>query len=213
MQIVPAILATTEQEYKEKLEKIQASHSFEDGWVQIDLMDNKFVQNKSVGIEIIGKYKTELKKEVQLMVQYPENFIDELIKVGASRIIFPVEDSSGVTERIKHIRNHNIEVGLSINPETDESVLEPYVGIIDVVLVMSVKPGFSGQEFIPETFSKIKKIKDKWGVKVGVDGGVNEKVIRGILEAGADYVVMGSHLLEGDIDANIEVIWERVNAG
>src|SRR5687767_9744610 len=119
IQIIPAILATTEEEYKQKIGIVNSSPSLEGGWVQIDLMDNKFVQNKSISADIIGKYPTKLKTEAHLMVEYPEGWIDELVKLGVDRIIFPVEDNEGVSERIKHIKNHDIKVGLSINPETE----------------------------------------------------------------------------------------------
>ena len=195
--IIPAILATNEEEYKDKLQKIEESRQFQDKWVQIDLMDNKFVQNKSIGPEIIAKYPTSLKIEAQLMVEYPENWIDELVKIPVARIVFPIEDSEGIEERIKHIKNHGVQVGLSLNPETQVETLAPFVGTIDLVLVMSVQPGFGGQEFIPESLEKIRKIKSMgWPIKIEVDGGINKQVKKDLEDAGADYLVMGSHLWE-----------------
>lgn len=196
MQIIPAILATSEEEYARKLKQIEDS-KFNNNWVQIDLMDNKFVQNRSIGPLVIAKYHTNFKIEAQLMVEYPENWIDELVKIPVTRIVFPVEDVEGVDERITHIKNHGIEVGLSINPETDIETLTPFAGKIDVVLIMSVKPGFGGQEFIPETIEKIKKIKSKdWPIQIEVDGGVSKQVMPELENAGADSVVVGSHLWE-----------------
>ncbi|MBI4036341.1 ribulose-phosphate 3-epimerase [Candidatus Daviesbacteria bacterium] len=197
IQIIPAILATTEEEYIQKLKKIEENWQFKNDWVQIDLMDNKFVQNKSVGPKIIAKYPTDLKIETQLMVEYPENWIDELIKIPVARIIFPVEDKEGIAERIVHIKNHGIEVGLSLNPETAVETLEPFADTIDLVLVMSVQPGFGGQEFIPESVEKVKKIKGMgWPVKIEVDGGINKEVAKDLERSGADYLVVGSHLWE-----------------
>ncbi len=212
IQIIPAILATTEEEYRGKIDKVNVSASLEGGWIQIDLMDNKFVQNKSISPDIIGKYPTSLNIEAHLMVEYPENWIDELIKQKVKRIIFPVEDNEGVGERIKHIKSHGIDVGLSVNPETDITSLEPFADEIDLVLVMGVNPGFGGQEFIPETLEKITAIKKKgWLIKIEVDGGINIDLIQDVVKVGVDSVVIGSYLFEGDLEENLEEIWEKLN--
>jgi ribulose-phosphate 3-epimerase len=211
VQIIPAILATNEEEYSDKLKKIESAPELAGGWIQIDLMDHKFVQNQSIGVDVVTRNPTSMKVEAQLMVEYPDNWIDDLIEAKVNRIIFPVEDLSGVEERIKHIKNHEIEVGLSINPETEVSALEPFASLIDAVLVMSVKPGFGGQEYILESTKKVAEIKNKgWEVKIGVDGGINSDNVKELVEAGADYLVMGTHLIEGNIEANLEEIWEKL---
>jgi ribulose-phosphate 3-epimerase len=208
LQILPAILATTEEEYKQKLTQIETSFQLFNGWVQIDLMDNKFVQNKSVGVDILAKYPTkELQIEAQLMVEYPDNWIDELVKTHVTRIVFPLEDIAGIESKIQHVLNHQKEVGLSINPETPVEKLEPFLSTINTVLVMSVPPGFGGQQFIPESIEKVRKIKQLgMPIRVGVDGGINLAVVKQLSDAGADYLVMGSHLLQGDINENIRNI-------
>lgn len=218
-QIIPAILATTEEEYKNKLQKITNSNQFD--WVQIDLMDSKFVQNQSIKLYIMAKYPTNLKIEAHLMVEYPENWIDELVKIPVQRIIFPVEDTEGIKERIEHIKNHGIEVGLSINPETPVTEIEPYLNLVDVVLIMSVRPGFGWQEFIPETIGKIKELNSRRSLsraqsrdsghiqfKIECDGGINEKNAKLVIDAGADLIVVGSYLLESNINENLEKILE-----
>lgn len=211
MKIVPAILATTEEEYKQKLQLIESSNLFD--WIQIDLMDNKFVQNKSVGIEVLVKYHTPLKREAQLMVEYPENWIDELIKVGVNRIVFPVEDIANLTEVIDHIKNHDLEVGLSLNPETPVEKVEGFLDRIETVLVMSVHPGFGGQSFILHSLQKIRELAERKGTfLIGVDGGINQEVIKSVDTAGADYAVIGSHLLKGDINENLEHIQKSLKA-
>lgn len=218
VQIIPAILATTEQEYKEKLDKLKTiALSKIKGWVQIDLMDQKFVQNESIGPEVIAKYPTEFKLEAHLMVEYPESWIDELVKIPAvTRIIFPVEDAEGVNERIKHIKNHGKEVGLSVNPETNVSVVESYLDQVDVILIMSVHPGFGGQEFIMDTIERIKEVLQLRSghiqFKIECDGGINEKNAKLVVDAGADYLVIGAHLLEGKLDENLESIWQAIRS-
>jgi len=214
-QIIPAILATTEQDYKDKIQELENSDSFEGGWIQIDLMDNKFVQNQSIGPEVLAKYKTPFRREAQLMVEYPEGWIEELVKVRVERIVFPTEDAQGVEERINHIKNHNIGVGLSINPETRVEKIVPFMGTIDLVLVMGVNPGFGGQEFIPDTIEKVKELfqlrsENNLNFLIEVDGGVNLENIKSLVDAGVDNLVIGSYLFDGDITENLEKIWETL---
>lgn len=211
IQIIPAILATTEEEYRNKLNKIRTCPELSEGWIQIDLMDKKFVQNKSIGVDIIAKYPTSLKKEAHLMVEYPENWIDELVKINMDRIIFPLEDLSGIPERIQHIKNHGIEVGLSINPKTLVAKVRPFLDKIDLLLIMSVQPGFGGQEFIQETIAKIEEaaaLRQQGKFLIEVDGGINETVVKTLAEAGADNLVIGEYLINGDITENLEKIWQ-----
>ena len=215
VQIIPAILATIETEYQEQLTKIQESGDFTGGWVHIDLMDNKFVQNASIRPEIIAKHPANLKLEAHLMVEYPENWIDGLVKVPVGRIIFPVEDEAGIENRIEHIKGHELTVGLSINPETAVDLLKPFIELIDLVLVMGVHPGKQGQEFIPGTLEKIKelvKLRIQTGASfmIEVDGGISPENAKLIKDAGAGSVVVGSHLTKGDIDENLAKIQEKL---
>lgn len=203
-QIIPAILATSEEDYQENLQKIKSSGLFKNKWVQIDFVDNKFVQNKSVDSSIIAKYPVDFNLEVHLMVEYPENWIDELTKIPhISRIIFPVEDFEGVLERIQHIKNHGKKVGLSINPRTPVSTVKPFLKEIDLILIMSVQPGFQGQEFITEALDKIRELYSLrsslgFDFKIECDGGISEKNIREVANVGADIAVVGSGLLKYD---------------
>lgn len=214
IQIIPGILSTTEDDYREKIEKLSRSDVLKDGWIQLDLMDEKFVQNKSITPEIIAKYPHGFKVEAQLMVEYPENWIDELIKLKVNRIVFPLEDRAGVKERIEHIKNHGIEVGLSINPETMVSKLKPFLGIIDIVLVMSVHPGFGGQEFIPKSIAKVKEIRDNYpDIIIEVDGGITDDKAWDLVDAGANILVVGAdRLLRGYLDENLEKFWEKLKS-
>src|SRR3990167_7461718 len=212
VQIIPAILATIETEYQEQLTKIQESGDFTGGWVHIDLMDNKFVQNASIRPEIIAKHPANLKLEAHLMVEYPENWIDGLVKVPVGRIIFPVVDEAGIENRIEHIKGHELTVGLSINPETAVDLLKPFIELIDLVLVMGVHPGKQGQEFIPETIDKVRQLskmreENSANFTIEVDGGISPDNAKLVKDAGASYLVIGSHLTKGDIDENLAEIW------
>lgn len=212
-QIIPAILATSEPEYLEKIEKVESNNLFDNSWVQIDFMDNKFVHNQSISPQTIKKYPTNLKLEAHLMVVSPDNWIEELIKTSVKRVIFPIEDSSGIEERITHLKNHGIEVGISVNPETSVSKVNPFFDRIDLLLLMSVHPGFGGQPFIPETIGKIEEAADfkkYYNFKTEVDGGINETTIPQVIKAGADYLVIGSYLIDGNIKENYQKIKQQI---
>lgn len=212
VQIIPTLFSTTEKEYKERLEKLQSSGFLENGWVQLDLMDNRFVPNLSIDLDIVKKSPLNYQVEAQLMVEKPEEWITGLLEIGVERIIFPVEIDVDFEKLIARIKKAGIAVGLSVNPETDWRKLEPYLDKLDAVLFMSVKPGLEGQEFSVNTFDKIREVKQKRpDVLVGVDGGINDTNVKRLVDAGADYLAIGSFLFTGDIDENIEKIWEAIS--
>ncbi|MBI2338110.1 ribulose-phosphate 3-epimerase [Candidatus Daviesbacteria bacterium] len=212
IQIIPTLFSTTEEGYRERLAKLSSSSLFKEGWVQLDLMDNKFVPNLSIGLDVIRKYPLPYKKEAQLMVMNPGEWIDGLIDLRVDRIIFPVEIKGGITGYINQIKSNKMEAGLSLNPETNTVELDSYLELLDSVLLMAVKPGLEGQKFDVVTYEKIKLIKQKKNsIKVGVDGGVNDTNIKDLVDAGADYVAIGSYLFNGDIDENLENLWEVLN--
>lgn len=218
IEIIPAILATTEEEYQEKLQKIEISEAFFVNWVHIDLMDNKFVQNKSVTAETVLKYPTNFKKEVHLMVEDPYYWIDKLKPADIGRFIIHYEV---VKKDPEYFENHIIafirsytdsEIGLAFNPETKIEDLGNYLEIVDLLLLMGVYPGFGGQEFIPETVGKVKKVKEFIGDQtlIGVDGGMNEESVKLVIDAGANHIVVGSYILQGDVKQNLESIWDAL---
>lgn len=212
IQIIPSILATTEQQYQDDLSKLSRPEALAEGWVHIDFADNKFVQNQTVGVGTIEKFPTNFKKEAHLMVARPKVWIDKLVKAGFRRIIFHIEAEDDTLEVIEYIKSKSLEVGLAINQETVVEKLTPFVGKIDVVLVMTIIPGFQGQPFIPEALEKIREIKLKnWPIKVGVDGHVNAANVKEILDAGVDFMIVGSYFLKGNVDENLEILWEKIN--
>lgn len=213
VQIIPTLFSTTEEEYKARIAKLQSSDFLESGWVQLDLMDNKFVPNLSISLDIVKKYPLKYGIEAQLMVENPEEWIPGLLEIGVKRIIFPVEIEADFEKLISQIKNAGVAVGLSVNPETDLRKLEPYLEKIDAVLFMSVKPGLEGQEFSLNTFDKIKDVKRKKpDLLVGVDGGIKDTNVKELVDAGADYLAIGSFLFKGDIDENVEKIWEVIQS-
>jgi ribulose-phosphate 3-epimerase len=211
VQIIPTLFATNEEDYKKRIERVLNDPFLAEGWVQLDLMDGRFVPTTGVSLEVVKRNPVPLKKEVQLMVADPDEWIEGLFKVGVDRIVFPLEIDKNIQGLIKKIKDKGVEVGLSINPDTKVESLEPYKDSLDAILLMSVKPGLENQQLDPNTAGKIRYIKDKgWKVKVGVDGGVKDTNVRELVEAGVDYLAIGSYLFNGDIDENIEKIWEAL---
>lgn len=201
MQIIPAILATSEEIYKQQVEQVNLIAVDADGWVHIDFADNVFVQSKTVGLDVVQKYPVGLKKEAHLMVKDPGLLCSELVNVGFERIILHLE-SDNLDLSINTIKDQ-VEVGIAINPETSLEALVPYLNKINLILIMGIRPGFQGQEFIPGMIQKIKSAK-QYGVTIEVDGGITPENARMIADAGADGLIIGSHLLNGDVRQNLE---------
>jgi len=197
IQIIPAIDVATEEEYRDTLKKIENSGVFKGGWVHVDVSDGVFTPWKTISPEVVKKHPTKLKIELHLMVENPKEIIDKLESVDLGRIITHIE-----VEKSAHI---------AINPETPVSILDGLQA--ESVLIMAIHPGKQGQEFIPETLEKIKQIrKSHPNILIGVDGGVTPENAKLIIDAGADYLVVGSHLIEGNIDENLEAFWEKIYA-
>lgn len=211
VQIIPAILATSEEQYRQDLEKLSSCEALSDSWVHIDFTDNKFVQNKTIEPEIVQKFPTNFRKEAHLMVSHPKMWIERLVKAGFERIIFHIESEDDPIEVIESVKDKGLEAGIALNHKTAVEKLKAFVGKIDVILVMTIMAGFQGQPFIPQTLDKVRKIKSEgWSVRVGVDGHVNDIDVKEIADAGVDFVIVGSFLLKGDPDENLERIWEAL---
>lgn len=211
VQIIPAVLATTEEEYQQDIAKLESCESLQNGWVHIDFADNIFVQNITIEPDMIQKSPTNLLKEAHLMVAHPREWIDKLVATGFNRVIFHIECEDNIAEVIDYIKSKGLAAGLAIKNETSIEKLQPFVGKIEVILVMTIVPGFQGQPFIPQALDKVRQIKSKWGVKVGVDGAVKGDNIKDIVDTGVDFVIVGSYLLRGGIDENLESLWEEIH--
>ncbi len=211
IQIIPTVLATSEQQYQQDITRFASVEALKGGWVHLDFMDNKFVPNGGIHPSVTAKYPIPFKKEAHLMVQYPKEWIDELIEAGFERVMLHLE-ADEIEECIDYIKNKRLEVGLALKHETPLERLMPYIPKIDRVLLMGVVPGFQGQPFIEESLQKIKDFKLKgWTIKVGVDGAVRDTNIKQLVDAGVDYMIVGSYLLKGDIEENLEILWEKIH--
>ena len=194
--IIPAILTASEDEYHEKLR--HAEH-FSD-LIQVDVIDGKFATNTTIGVDIIGKYPSSSNLEIQLMVVYPQNYIDELVFVDhVSRIIVPFEGEIGLLDTVYHVKRHAKQVGLSLNPKTPVAAALHYFDDIDLLLLLAVEPGFSGQKFQEEVIEKVKQAKKiNPGLEVEVDGGINFENIKFLSDAGADFLAVNSTIWKSD---------------
>lgn len=211
--IIPAILETTEQEYKQAIENINSAPSLEDGWLHIDFMDGFFVDNHSIEPAVVSKYPTNLKKEAHLMVMQPINWLDKLIEAGFTRVILHFE-AEEVQQCLEYLTGKGLEVGLAVKMETQLDKIQEFLPQIDLLLIMSIKPGFQGQPFIPDALEKITEANQVRAVNnfsIAVDGAVSTDNIKSLVAAGADILIIGSHLVQGDIEENMEKVWEVVN--
>lgn len=213
VQIVPGILATKEENFKRDILRLMKSPSLKMGWLHVDFADNVFVPNQTIKPSVVAKYETDLRKGAHIMVLHPIEWIDELVKAGFERIIFHLESKDNVVDTIKLIKSKGLEVGIAIKNKTSIDKLKPFVSIIDLVLIMSIEPGFQGRSFIPTTLDRIRDLKSrKWKIKIGVDGGVRDTNIKDIVKAGADFVTVGSYLLKGNLEENLERLWEALRS-
>ncbi len=179
-------------------------------YLHLDIMDGKFVPNQTWSIyDIKNVINYDKPLDVHLMVNDVYKYIDEYQILKPEFITFHYEISLDILDIINYIKKYNIKVGLSIKPSTKIEEIIPYLPYLDLVLVMSVEPGFGGQSFIMECIEKIKKLKElKSNYLISVDGGINDQTIS--LVKDADIVVVGSYITSGNYLKNIEKLKEKI---
>ena len=185
-------------------------------YIHIDVMDGHFVPNLTIGPEVIKKLRPLTTKtfDVHLMISPVDNFIKNFADAGADIITFHPEATSDVATTIKLIKDQNKKVGISLKPKSEISLIKDYLKEIDLVLIMSVEPGFGGQKFMPEVLEKTKAVrelinKQKLQVDVEIDGGINFDNCSKAKDAGANILVSGSTIFKenkGDLKKNIEIL-------
>lgn len=202
MLVAPSILSA---DFSRLLEEVKEVESYGADLLHIDVMDGHFVPNITLGPDIYRnlKGKTDLVFDVHLMIERPMLFAKAFIKAGADIITFHYEAVSDVLKTIRFLRNLGTRVGISIRPKTDVKLLEGILGDVDLVLIMSVEPGFGGQEFMPAALEKIRYLNDKrkehnYQYLIEVDGGINEKTAKLVKEAGVDIVVAGTYIFKAE---------------
>lgn len=194
--VAPSLLAA-----KRIVEEAKAIENIENVWLHFDVMDGKFVPNTSFSLDdlLLMRKETKLFLDVHLMIENPEKYFLDYVKNGADLVTVHYEATNELSSLIENIKKAGVKVGVSIKPKTDVEVLYPYLKDLDLVLVMSVEPGFGGQSFIPSALEKIEKLrkeidKNNYNCLVEVDGGINKETGDLCKKSGVDILVAGSYL-------------------
>jgi ribulose-phosphate 3-epimerase len=194
--IAPSILASDFANLEREVKMLNESQA---DWIHIDIMDGKFVPNFSMGIPVVEAIKKHALKplDVHLMIVNPENHVEAFQRAGAATISVHVEVCSNLHRNIQQIKALGCKAGVAINPHTSVAELENIIADIDLVIVMSVNPGFGGQKFIENTYAKVKQLKkliqsSSSTAKIEIDGGVTLQNAKPLLDAGADALVAGN---------------------
>ena len=200
--IAPSLLSADFLNLGKDIEMVNRSEA---DWFHCDIMDGRFVPNISFGIPVVKAISQLAEKplDVHLMIVEPEKYFEAFVKAGADIITFHYEASTHIHRSVQQLKALGVKAGVVLNPHTPVSVLEDILGDLDLVLLMSVNPGFGGQKFIERTFEKIRKLKamiNEQGLDtlIEVDGGVNTENAASLFEAGADVLVAGNAVFKSE---------------
>ena len=213
IKISPSILSGDFSQLGSEIQKLEKAGA---DMIHVDVMDGHFVPNLTIGPPVIKALRkhSKLPFDVHLMISPVHKYIKNFADAGADIITVHPEATENLGDTIKHIKNFNKKVGLSLNPGTQIDIIKDFLGEIDLVLIMSVHPGFGGQKFIPDVLKKIKdldqiKKQKNMNFDIEVDGGINFSNSKLVKEAGATILVSGTTIFkdnEGDIKKNIETL-------
>ena len=185
-------------------------------YIHVDVMDGHFVPNITIGPEIIKKIRPVTRKtfDVHLMIKPVDKYVQSFAEAGADIITFHPEATTNTEETIKLIKKYNKKVGVSLKPKSNISLIENFLNKIDLILIMSVEPGFAGQKFMPEVLPKLKKLKEiiankNLKIDLEIDGGINFDNCKTAIDAGANVLVSGSTIFKqnnGNLKKNISLL-------
>ena len=201
VKVSPSILASNFSRLGEEVEHISNAGA---DYIHVDVMDGHFVPNLTIGPDVVKSIrdKTAVPFDVHLMIDPIEPYIDGFVNAGADIISIHPEANDDTEKCLNKIKSHNVKAGLAINPDTDWEVVKPYMNVLDLILVMSVYPGFGGQKFISSAIDKLKSLRkeiDQSGreIELEVDGGINFENIQSVIDAGANVIVAGTTTFKG----------------
>ncbi len=216
IQISPSILSADFSQLGNEIKRLEEGGA---DLIHVDVMDGHFVPNLTIGPPVIKALKKNcsLKFDVHLMISPVHKYIEAYSNAGADIITIHPEATENLTSSIKKIKELGKRVGVSLNPKTKVSVIKDYLSQIDLVLIMSVNPGFGGQKFMPEVLDKIKELKNIQNIKnldfdIEIDGGINFENSKIVIEAGANILVSGTTIFKsnnGNIKKNIDLLKSR----
>ena len=205
--VAPSILAADFANLEREVKMINESQA---DWIHVDVMDGVFVPNFSLGIPVVEALKRHAKKplDVHLMIVNPEHHVEAFRKAGADHISVHVEVCKHLQRNIQQIKMLGCKAGVALNPHTPVMDLENIIAEVDLVIVMSVNPGFGGQKFIEHTYQKVAQLKSlisqtKSAAKIEIDGGVNLQNSRRLLDAGADVLIAGNFVFAANNPAEV----------
>ena len=215
MIVAPSILS---MDFTQTLKQLQEVESSKAKWLHVDIMDGHFVPNLSFGPDITKQIRkhSKLFMDVHIMVEDAEHYSDVFVEAGANLLTFHLEackDAESVHRIISKIHHQGCKVGLSIRPQTPVEAVFPYLNVIDLVLIMSVNPGYGGQSFMEESVDRIQRLRTEidahqHSVLIEVDGGINAETGLKVAQAGADVLVAGSYVFKNDIVRAVESLWK-----
>lgn len=202
--IAPSLLSADFSDLKNEvinIEKAGATH------LHLDVMDGAFVPNITFGKDVISAIRkhTKLIFDIHMMVENPERYIKDMVDAGADSITIHAESTKHLDRAINLIKSYGVKACVALNPATPISTVENVAYLLDMILVMSVNPGFGGQKFIPQALDKIQKLRELYpDIDIEVDGGINDKTAKLAKTAGANVLVAGSYVFGGDYKQRIE---------
>ena len=216
-QLAPSILSADFNRLGEQIQRVEKA---ECRWLQIDIMDGMFVPSISFGMPVVKSIRKEssLYFDVHMMVKDPERYVEEFQSCGADMITVHAEACRDLAETVKKIHETGADAGVAVNPDTPLSAVTDVMDQVEMILIMSVYPGFGGQKYIPESTERIRTLRrmlDEKGlehVHIQVDGGINRATIDEVLAAGANIIVAGSAVFGSNIEQNVRELQEKISS-